>query len=426
MVRKLEPRRLTIIRYHTPDGARCKSTDPGALKSTEQTAGYYLRIGGVDVPLGTEDISDAWAVARRLLEERKSGPKADPAAVQAARPILDHMADWLAAVRAGDCGPKRLALLRARVSWIVERAGWRLVGDIRRSSCEVALAALRAEPTARTGVDADGDARGRSAQTSNHYLSHVRQFARWLVQEDRLPRDPLAGSRGVKIDADRRHDRRSPGDEEVRVLFDHLFSRLGKPRSRSGMSGECRALGYAVAMTTGLRANELRSLRESSFDLATGGVRLRAGAAKNRRRTLQPLPRWLCADLQAWFAGGGGTWETFPKDWPGRLLQADLGASREAWILAGGSVEEERRRIASSVCVYEVPTEDGPLFWDFHALRHWYVSQVAATAGISPSTMQSLVRLSDPKLTLQTYAKAQGNKVREAVDSIRIPGTGKE
>ena len=175
-------------------------------------------------------------------------------------------------------------------------------------------------------------------------------------------------------------------------------------------------------MCSGLRAGELRSLSRESFDLATGDVRLRAGRAKNRRRTLQPLPRWLCARLEAWFAAGGETWAAFPEAWPGRLLRDDLACAREAWVAEAKTPEEAAARRASTVCLYQIESEDGPLFWDFHALRHWYVSQIAGQEGISPSVMQSLSRHADPKLTLNTYAHARQTAVRTAVDQLHIPG----
>lgn len=425
--REPKPRKVTIIRYEDPQGRRCAKGAPGAVRRKVKSDTYYLhlppRSPGLPrerIPLETTDLTVAWKRVRDILERRQKEELGilDDHARQLGRPIAEHVEDWLTAVAAGKVTAKRVTLMRARIGRLLQLTGWKRIGDIRKSSCQVALNRLQSPEEGHV-----------SAQTRNHYLSHIRQFCRWLRDEQRLPADPLAGLKGISVEDDRRHDRRSPDDFEVRVLFEHLAGAdpTWPPLERCGMSGPQRALGYQVSMCSGLRAGELRSLTPASLDLDTGEVRVRAGREKRRRRTLQPLPRWLCEAVRAWLAAGGGLWERFPADWPGRLLEADLGRAREGWIQAAGDDQaEHKRREASTVCVYRVQTEDGPLFWDFHSLRHWYVSQVAAIDGISPSTMQALVRHADPKLTLRTYAKARQGDVRRAADSIRIPGAGKE
>jgi integrase len=192
------------------------------------------------------------------------------------------------------------------------------------------------------------------------------------------------------------------------------------------MTGPQRALGYEVAMCTGLRAGELRSLTPDSFDLATGDVRLSAGDDKARRRRLQPLPAWLRDKLAAWLAAGGGLWGGFPEDWPGRLLQADLGCARRGWIGQAKDPGERAAREGSDVCRYEIAGPDGPLYWDFHSPRHWYITQVADLDGVSPSTLLALSRHVDPKLTLGIYAKARDSAGRDAVERIARPGGKKD
>lgn len=417
-----KPRKVTIVRYETPQGKRCEKGDPGAVKVRTESDTYYVSLPDLQTgkpayeSLGTSDLAVAWMRLRELLQERKQRELGliDERTRQASRPIAEHVEDWLAAVSAGGATAKHVETMRSRVLRLVEAARWKRVTEIRRSSCQLALAALQAEATPRAGED------GRSAQTRNHYLSHARQFARWLKQEGRLADDPLDGMRGVSVEADRRHDRRSPEELEVRVLFEHLAG--PDAPARKGMSGERRALGYAVSMCTGLRANELRSLRPESFDLGAGEVKLRAARAKNRKRTLQPLPSWLCQRLRDWLAGGGGLWEAFPENWPGRLLRDDLARAREGWIAAATTAEERSARAASTTCLYRVEDEHGPLYLDFHALRHWYVTQLSSQQGISPATMQALARHSDPKLTLGVYSHASRGQLRDAVDQIRPPG----
>lgn len=426
--RNPKPHRQTVTRYETPDGKRCKSTDPGAIKRTTTSESYYVSLPDpetgkpVNVPLGTSDLTQAHINMRNVLRERREAEMGllSDGDRQLVRPIAEHVEDWLAAVAAGGVTAKRVEMMRYRVARLIERAGWKRVGEIRRSTCQVALAALQAEPGGGKGE------KTMSAQTRNHYLSHARQFCRWLRSEKRLEDDPLEGLEGVSVESDRRHDRRSPEEEEVAVLFDYLAGAFPghAPPVRSKMTAERRALGYMVAMCTGLRSDEVRSLTRESIDLDAGLVRLRAARAKNRKRAAQPLPAWLRDRLRAWLDAGGELWDAFPSGKAGVILRGDLERARAGWIDAAPAGPERETRQRSAVCLYEVQTEDGPLFWDFHALRHWYVSQLAAQGGISPSTIQALARHSDPKLTMGIYAKARASGVREAVDQIRVPGGG--
>lgn len=98
-----------------------------------------------------------------------------------------------------------------------------------------------------------------------------------------------------------------------------------------------------------------------------------------------------------------------------------LGGADQAQVAGLQEVVERERRRQSNVCRYEVATPDGPLYWDYHSLRHWYTSELAAQDGITPAVLQALVRHSDPRVT-ERYTHAKRSKVREAVEQIRLPG----
>ena len=115
----------------------------------------------------------------------------------------------------------------------------------------------------------------------------------------------------------------------------------------------------------------------------------------------QPLPPWLVTELRAWFDAGGECWSGFPSYFPGKLLKEDLAGAGVAWEAEG---------------------PDGPLFFDMHSLRVWYISALADQPGISPKVLMELARHSTPALTLKVYAKAKAQSTRAAVDGIREPG----
>ncbi len=184
-----------------------------------------------------------------------------------------------------------------------------------------------------------------------------------------------------------------------RLMKRLLFCTLRAPNQpvKRGMTGEQRMLGYRVAVATGLRANELRSLTRDSFDLPNRAIWLRAAYDKRKRRTRQPIPRWLADELQDWFDTGGGLWSGFTQQNPGRLLKEDL-------IAAG-----------IPPCI-EGP--DGDLFFDFHSLRHWYCTWAANLPGISPKSLMTLCRHSTPALTMKVYAKARIHDLESAVEQM--------
>jgi len=259
------------------------------------------------------------------------------------------------------------------------------------------MSSLAAE-TCRAALSALQTRRGRSPRTRNHYLSHAKQFARWCVQARRLRDNPFLGLRPVSDVGDRRHDRRCLTPDELA----RLFAWLKKAPERKGTTAPQRALMYKIAMATGLRAKEVRSLTRESFDLDAATVTVAASHSKRRRQDTQPLPAWLVAELRKWFAAGGPCWDRLLKMYPGRLLK---------WDLARAGVP------------YTLPGPDGaPLYADFHSLRHSYITTLANLPSISPKTLLALARHSSPHLTLQVYSKVRSHDLHAAAAEIPVPG----
>lgn len=401
MARQVEPRKVSTVRY-VLDGRQVPKGTPGAERVVTESRNYYahLVVNGkrTTVALKTDDLGKAWAALereRKRIELEAAGLGNDHLR-HARRPLKEHIADWIEAVTARDVTAKHVGTLRADVERLAEMGGWRRLPDITPTRVEAVLARLQHEP----GRGTSAVKKGRSAQTRNHYLAHLRQFLLWCVPE-RLVAYPLKDVRPISVEADRRHDRRSPADAEVAALFEYL-ARPDAP-AIAGMTAQTRALGYRVSMATGFRAGELRSLTPASFDLGAGTVTVRAGYSKRRRADTQHLPPWLVAELREALAGvDGPPWAGFPAVHPGQVLKLDLEAAGVP---------------------YEVPGPDGvtPLYFDFHSLRHWYCTAVANLPGLSPRTLLALTRHSTVELAMKVYAKAQVDQVRAAAHQVRMP-----
>ena len=81
--------------------------------------------------------------------------------------------------------------------------------------------------------------------------------------------------------------------------------------------------------------------------------------------------------------------------------------------------------LAAAGVPYVVETPDGPGFADFHAMRHSFVSALAA-AGVGPKELQTLARHSDPRLTLGIYSHTRDELLTGAVDRLKVPGAAAE
>lgn len=99
-----------------------------------------------------------------------------------------------------------------------------------------------------------------SVQTSNHYLRAIKQFTRWLVRQKRLITDPLSHLDLLNVEIDRRHDRRALSDDEVERLL--AATQAGEMVLK--MKPLDRFMLYLCALSTGLRASELASLKRET------------------------------------------------------------------------------------------------------------------------------------------------------------------
>ena len=157
---------------------------------------------------------------------------------------------------------------------------------------------------------------------------------------------------------------------------------------------------YRVALGTGFRVAEIRSLTLQSFSFAGKypTITVEAAYSKNRTRREQPIAGKLATDLEVFIAGRDPERPVFKPnaDKTADMLRADLArAGINAEDSAGNRV-------------------------DFHALRHTYIT-LGAKAGIAPKILMDLARHSDINLTMKVYSHtvvADRAKALEAIPDI--------
>ncbi len=381
----------------------------------------------------------------------------------ATSPIGDHLDAWVGALLAKGDSEEYRRMSRRYLDILRERLRWRYLSDITRSSMERWLAGEAAS--------------GRSARSRNAHLVAASSFCAWCAQTSRLVNNPLAPIARANEQADRRRIRRALSPEELQRLL--LVARLrplaeygrtpvgpeGKkgrrrkhawtwsaltaetigqaatagrehlarrPRQLAALeeAGALRAVVYKTLALTGLRRNELASIRLADADLRRGVLVLRPRDEKARRGATIPLPGDLAADLRELLALRLRNAQERARF---RLLPIPLALDPEAPLvpMPDGLLRILGRDLVAAGLARRVKAPSGR--WaidtrddrgrtlDIHALRTTFGTLLAA-AGVPLRTAQEALRHSDPRLTANIYTDPRLLDVEGAVAALpRLP-----
>ena len=343
------------------------------------------------------------AQLEKAAQDRENGmidPKQERFTVQAQRPIEEHLADFRDGLAAKGNTVDHVQRTTRHVRQILDTCHVQQIGDLNSTGVLKAIRGIRDS--------------GMSLRTCNAYLRSIKSFTRWLRHEQRSQDDPLAGLRAFNESTDKRHIRRELSADEIQWL---LTVTEQQDRTNYNLDGQTRAMAYRVALGTGFRRRELRSLTPASFDLDADPptVTVPAAYSKRRREDVQPIRRDLAELLGRWLEGFQHGDQLFPLPHnTSKMFRRDLAAARQAWIDAAPTDEERQRREASDFLRYE---DSAGRFADFHATRHTYISNVVA-GGASVKTAQELARHSDPRLTIGRYSHARLHDLTGALDAL--------
>jgi integrase len=364
------------IRFYTPDGQR------------HRVKGY-------------RDRRATASLAAELEREAEHNAEGSADRKLARRPLMEHLADYRRHLEAKNNHPRYVGQAVAHCQAILDGAGFVLLRDVSAESTLDWLAEQRGQ--------------GMSLSTANHYIRSLKSFAHWVGKRCKAPRKALADLALFNAGEDIRRSRRALEVEEIRWLLQTTGIVSDDFR---GLAGADRQILYAVALGTGFRASELRSVRPESFDLKGDCPTATVAAAhsKNRKESVQPLPVHLIEPLRAFLARK----ETGKSVWPGmwykvafRMIAADMGKAREEWLAAAHDAPERARRESSDFLA--VRDRQGRVI-DFHSLRHTYLTMLDRP-GISKKAHQELARHSSYSLT-ERYTHARLHDKAAAVDAL--------
>ncbi len=273
--------------------------------------------------------------------------------VQRRRSITDHLNEYEKALKAQ--GKKRKHADQMRVYAEESLEGYTLVDNLVSSDIQAKIAKLPV-----------------TNKTKNRRMYAVMDFLRWGKSDHRWPQSVVDRVALTRLAESKTKKRRTLSLSDLAKLIDVAEN----SPAVAGMSGRERALLYRTMLASGLRLGE--SSRLLVEHLCDDGIHAPAVITKNEKEARIRLPRQLVDQLREHVAGREAEAKVFaiPSN-PHRMLKVDL-------VTAG------------------IPRKTVDGIFDFHGFRHQCATILAST-GAPPKAIQSHMRHSSIKLTLDTY-----------------------
>jgi integrase len=301
----------------------------------------------------------------------------DPFEEHKARPLAEHVADYIADLRALGRDGKYVYNCDKRLAKLTAECGWKALGDITADSFCLWRERLPRMEDGRSQL---------SPRSQNQYLEVVRTFCGWCVKRKRAAENPVTTVQKVDESTDVRRARRSLTAEEfIRLL-------AAVPEGYRGV--------YRFILATGLRRQEVEDLAWGDIRLnsPTPFIKLRAKATKSRRADSLPLRSDLAEDLRKLRGESGDADRVFPS-------VPTIEEHREYLTEAGIEWEDSEGRRA-----------------DIHALRHTY-GTLLSQSGATPREAMELMRHTDLSLTMKVYTDPRIFDLAGAVERLPIPAS---
>jgi len=236
-----------------------------------------------------------------------------------------------------------------------------------------------------------------SSKTLRNYSESLKSFCRWAQKRGYLEKNPLENL--ATVNGAPTSTRRALTEDEVHRLLE--------------AAPEHRKLLYEVALMTGLRAGELRSLTPNDVDLENSQLVLHAEWTKNRKPGLQPIPEDLTIRLLEY--GRQGVARQLYDARFNRKDAEEVGVPENPLLFVSTHPSRELDKDLLEAGIEKHMPGEGKV--DFHSLRHCFVTRLFE-AGANPKQAQVLARHSDVRLTMNTYARAQSKDLKAIVDRM--------
>jgi integrase len=353
--------KVWYVRYRDAHGKQIE-TKAGPDRSVAQRIANGLESQVQAIKAGTADSREQkWAEAER-------------------KPLSDHVEAWQADMLArGLCTQYALETPK-KVSRIIESTRAQRISQLTLSGVTAALAELRSIP-GRLGNE------GLSDRSLQRHAVAIKTFTRWLWRDERVREDPMAHLPVPRVITSRTRSALEAGEAA------RLLELTPSGPVRGAMPAEDRAMLYAIALGTGFRARECKSLTRESFNLDTDQptITCRASHTKNHKPAVQPIRPELAAMLRLWLARKPPRETLFHY-----RIQGLAGVLRDDLQDAGVVVGED---------------------FGFHGLRHTYITTLVKS-GANIKVVQTLARHSTAAMTLGVYSHVSLFDVRNGLEGL--------
>ncbi len=335
-------------------------------------------------------IANKWEADAALRREAVIDASAELIQIQAVRSIEEHLTDFVARMKSAQRSALHVAHTCRMIRRVAKASTWERAADISADGMNRFASAL-----------ADRSDRGSSARTIEKHIVALKSFTAWLTRHGKLAANPLATVMAPRPNADRRLVRRMLRPDE----WECLKSALTDGSDQFGMLAGDRLALYWLAIETGLRSSELRTLKRGNLHLSDSPpfVTVPAGSTKNRQSAKQYIGDGMANELHRLTAGKLPTVPLFNLPSPNRLaamIRADLADARAEWLGAARKDADEFAKRSESDFLLAIDHNGERI--DLHALRHTCGAWLAK-AGERPQVIQAVMRHSTITLTMDTY-----------------------
>ena len=379
-----------INKVRIVDGKKAKVPSKRYYGKYKDSTGNWIRVA-----LFTDKASSLFELQKRArqAEQVQSGMIEAETSNGLETPLDDHLEAYAQSVKErsqkadSNWGDEK----KIKITKILDQAGVFMPKDVTAVKIKDALAKLASKNK-------------WSKRTSNQYLIAIKGFFAWMVQENRLPFNPVLSLKAQAVkDADCRRLRRIFTKEEAGHLVQYLYA--SKDARRVVNPPRMRAFLYALAFQTGLRAKELMSLTPSNFDLESAELAIHGRDTKNGVSEIIPLPPGLVAMVVEILAEKKTSSNLFKgvyfRGQAGKRLKRDMEHARKDYIESAPTQAERTTREQSDFLLWENPRGE---YLDFHSFRASFITRLVQN-GATIKQVQLLARHKDAETTLKHYIK---------------------
>ncbi len=308
-----------------------------------------------------------------------------------------HLEDYMAHLESKGTTHKHRKEVKRCIKTLVEGCVFRTMADIALGRVEEFVIRKKGE--------------GVSDRTTNVYTDRLRYFVLWAIERRIIEENPLTGLKRRDEKTNRVREARPLSPDEIEALLESAYNRPLEDRAGQKLSdrtirklrqtGQQRRLIYSLMLYTGLRVNEVRSLKWSDVEIGTEKpfLSVRAKITKNSKSTTLPLHTWLVSLL---------------KEWKGQ--NSEVEASDSIVKVPTSMLRVFDRDCKAAGINKEV---DGKVV-HLHACRHSFITMLARQ-GAQPHITRKLARHSKMDMTMGVYTHIVHGDDSIAIEALPIP-----